>query len=122
MVTKPGFLLGLTPPASDPKGVLAVKALDETAKSKNLPALVALGTKAKGQFPETSLEGEVESGQLDAGFFYQAEAHKAGIPTVPLTRVDHSADYTITAIRFQRSDDQRPSGSAWVFQRCTGST
>jgi molybdate/tungstate transport system substrate-binding protein len=111
VVTEPGFKLGLTPPASDPKGVLAVKALDETAKSKNLPALKRLGTIGSEQFPETSLEGEVESGQLDAGFFYLAEADSAGIPTVPLTGVDLSATYTVTVLK---GAPHVPAGDAFV--------
>jgi molybdate/tungstate transport system substrate-binding protein len=99
VVTKSGFKLGFTPPATDPKGVLAVEALDQTAKAKSLPALTRLGTETKMQFPETSLEVEVESGQLDAGFFYQAEADSAGIVTVPLTGVDLAAAYTITVLK-----------------------
>ena len=98
VVTEPGFRLGLTPPASDPKGVLAVKALDTTATAKSLPALHAIGAATGNQFPETSLVAEVESGQLDAGFFYQAEANSANIPTVPLTGVDLKAKYTITVL------------------------
>jgi molybdate/tungstate transport system substrate-binding protein len=98
VVTEPGFRLGLTPPDTDPKGVLAVKALDRTATARSLPALTKLGTDTKNQFPETNLEGEVESGQLDAGFFYLAEADSAGIPTVPLTGVELAADYTITVL------------------------
>jgi molybdate/tungstate transport system substrate-binding protein len=98
VVTMPGFRLGLTPPATDPKGVLAVKALDTTATAQKLPALTALGTNTKNQFPETNLEAEVESGQLDAGFFYLAEANSANIMTVPLTGVDLKANYTITVL------------------------
>jgi molybdate/tungstate transport system substrate-binding protein len=98
VVTLPGFRLGLTPPASDPKGVLAVEALDNTAKSQNVPALTAIGAKTSNQFPETNLEAEVESGQLDAGFFYLAEANSASIPTVALTGVNLAATYTITVL------------------------
>jgi len=98
VVTMSGFRLGLTPPASDPKGVLAVEALDGTAKARHLPALSSIGKDSSNQFPETNLEAEVESGQLDAGFFYLAEANSAGIPTVPLTGVNLKADYTITVL------------------------
>lgn len=99
VITEPGLRIGLTPPASDPKGVLAVKALDSTATAKNLPTLTAIGTKSANQFPETSLSAEVASGQLDVGFFYQAEANAANIPTVPLTGVDLKATYTVTVLK-----------------------
>lgn len=98
VVDQPGFKLGLTPPASDPKGALAVKALDATATAQNLPGLRKLGTETDHQFQETGLEGEVLSGQMDAGFFYLAEAHAAGIPTVPLTGTNLNAQYTITVL------------------------
>jgi molybdate/tungstate transport system substrate-binding protein len=99
VITEPGLRIGLTPPASDPKGVLAVKALDTTATAKNLPALTAIGSKSSNQFPETSLSAEVAAGQLDVGFFYQAEANAANIPTVPLTGVDLKATYTVTVLK-----------------------
>ncbi len=98
VVTESGFRLGLTPPATDPKGVLAVKALDETATAKHLPALKALGSKTADQFPEETLVGRLQSGQLDAGFFYAAEASAASLPTVPLTGTDLTAGYTITVL------------------------
>lgn len=108
VVTEPGFRLGLTPPATDPKGVLAVQALEATATAKKLPALKTIATTAKNQFPETSLESEVESGALDAGFFYLAEANSADIPTVPLTGVDLEAKYTITILNTATN----PTGAA----------
>ena len=43
-ITEPGLKLGFTDPATDPKGVLAVQAMTDTAKSQNLPALKALST------------------------------------------------------------------------------
>jgi molybdate/tungstate transport system substrate-binding protein len=98
-LTEPGIRIGLTPPASDPKGVLAVQALSQTATAKSLPALASIGTKTSNQFPETNLAAEVSAGQLDVGFFYKAEANAANIPTVPLTGVDLKADYTITVLK-----------------------
>lgn len=98
VITEPGLRIGLTPPASDPKGALAVKALSQTATAQKLPALNAIGTKSGNQFPETSLSAEVAAGQLDVGFFYQAEANAANIPTVPLTGVDLKATYTVSVL------------------------
>lgn len=98
VVGQPGFLLGRTDPATDPKGVLAVEALDEVAKAHHLPALGSLATSSANSFPETSLVGELQAGQLDAGFFYGVEAAAAHLVTVPLTGTLLSAHYTITIL------------------------
>ncbi len=98
VVGQPGFLLGRTDPATDPKGVLAVEALDKAAKIHHLPALATLATSSTNVFPETSLVGELQAGQLDAGFFYGVEASAAHLKTVPLTGTNLSAHYTITVL------------------------
>lgn len=98
VITEPGFRLGFTDPATDPKGILAVEALTDTAKSKNLPALTAISTGKNDIFPEETLVGRLQSGQLDAGFFYAAEASAAKIPTVPLPGEDLKATYTVTVL------------------------
>jgi len=86
VVTKPGFLLGRTDPALDPKGVLAVQAVNATAKNEKDPSLTSVLSSTATVFPEETLVGRLQSGQLDAGFFYAAEAKAAGIPTVPSVR------------------------------------
>ncbi len=98
VITKPGFLVGRTNPADDPGGVLQVKALDETATSKSLPALKTLATETKDVFEEDALEGDVESGQLDAGFMYLADANSDDLPHVDLTGVNLAGNYTITVV------------------------
>lgn len=97
-ITEPGLKLGFTDPATDPKGVLAVQAMTETASKQNLPALTALAADKSAIFPEETLVGRLQSGQLDAGFFYTAEAVAASIPTVPLTGEALKATYTITIL------------------------
>jgi molybdate/tungstate transport system substrate-binding protein len=98
VVSEPGFHIGRTDPATDPKGVLADDALDQAAKKHNVPGLKALGTETSDVFPETSLVGELQAGQLDAGFFYGVEAAAANIKTVPLTGTSLAGDYTITIL------------------------
>ena len=98
VVTSPGFLLGRTNPATDPKGVLAVKALDATAAAHHDHALVALGTTASDIFPEQTMIGRLQAGQLDAGFFYAVEAAAAKIPAVPLAGVHEQATYTVSVL------------------------
>jgi molybdate/tungstate transport system substrate-binding protein len=99
VVTEPGFLLGTTDPATDPKGKLAARALTATASSRQLPALAALATDTRIVFPEETLVSRLQAGQLDAGFFYTSEAKAAGIPTVPVTGQDLKATYTVTVVQ-----------------------
>jgi len=98
VISEPGFHIGRTDPTTDPKGVLADEALDQAAKKHDLPALKTLGTETSDVFPETSLVGELQAGQLDAGFFYGVEAAAANIKTVPLTGTLLAGDYTITIL------------------------
>jgi molybdate/tungstate transport system substrate-binding protein len=98
VVSQSGFLLGRTDPTTDPKGVLADTALDQAAAKHHLPALKTIGTATNNVFPETALVGELQSGQLDAGFFYAVEASAANIKTVPLTGTKLAGDYTITIL------------------------
>jgi len=95
-ITTPGLKLGFTDPATDPKGKLVAQALSDTAKSKNLPALTAIENDKGDVFPEETLVARLQSGQLDAGFFYTVEAVPASIPTVPRTGEDLKATYTIS--------------------------
>ena len=98
VVGLPGFLLGRTDPATDPKGVLAVTALNTAATADNEPALKALATSTSNVFPEDTLVGRLQSGDLDAGFFYAVEATTAKIKTVPVTGQTLDAVYTITVL------------------------
>lgn len=97
VITRPGFLLGRTDPATDPKGKLTATALaDAAAKGA---ATAALARSSSDVFPENTLVGRLQSGQLDAGFFYAVEAATAGIPTVPLTGIEPlPARYTVTVL------------------------
>ena len=99
VITKTGFQLGRTDPITDPKGVLAVSALDKAAKLFHSPALRAITTSTAGVFPEETLVGRLQAGQLDAGFFYAVEASAAKIPTVSLgNKFEYHASYTVTIL------------------------
>ncbi|MDA8102018.1 MAG: extracellular solute-binding protein [Nitrospiraceae bacterium] len=101
VMQEPGFKLGRTDPALDPKGVLVEKLLAEVAASTNDPSLpgAVLGTTENPAqvFPEESLVARLETGQLDAGFFYSNEAKQAGIPTIP-TGYPLAASFTVTIL------------------------
>jgi molybdate/tungstate transport system substrate-binding protein len=98
-ITTPGLKLGFTDPATDPKGKLVAQALSDTAKSKNLPALTTIENSKSDVYPEETLVARLQSGQLDAAFFYTAEAVPAKIATVPLAgETDLKATYTISTL------------------------
>ena len=98
VVGQPGFSLGRTDPATDPKGALAKQALIEAAKQHHQPALAKDAAESSNIFPEASLVGRVQAGQLDAGFFYGVEAAAAKLPTVALSGYDLYATYTVAAV------------------------
>jgi molybdate/tungstate transport system substrate-binding protein len=98
VLDQPGFLIGRTDPATDPKGVLAVTALDQAAKAHHMPALKTIASSTSNVYPETSLVGQLQAGQLDAGFFYGVEAAAANIKTVPLSGTKLAGIYTITVL------------------------
>jgi molybdate/tungstate transport system substrate-binding protein len=98
VITEPGFLLGRTDPKTDPKGVLTATALKDAARTYNDPKLAAIAASTSNVFPEETLVGRLQAGQLDAGFFYTSETTSAGIPTIELTGVDLKATYTATVL------------------------
>jgi molybdate/tungstate transport system substrate-binding protein len=99
VLAQPGILVGRTDPATDPKGALTVTALEDAAKTYNQPALSKLATDSSTVYPENTLVGRLQAGQLDVGFFYGVEAAAANIATVPLTGVPtQEAKYTITVL------------------------
>ncbi|MBV9011332.1 MAG: extracellular solute-binding protein [Pseudonocardiales bacterium] len=98
VITQPGFKLGVTDPKIDPKGRLAQQALSEAATSYHDPGLPAAAQRNTTVLPETELVGRLESGQLDAGFFYSNEATEQKIPTISLDPVRLAATYTATVL------------------------
>jgi molybdate/tungstate transport system substrate-binding protein len=99
VITMPGFRLGRTNPSQDPGGVLAAEALEETATAQHLPALKTLATETSDEYAEDPEEADIQSGQLDASFMYEADANSQGSPFVKLTGVNLAGDYTITVIK-----------------------
>jgi molybdate/tungstate transport system substrate-binding protein len=98
VITMPGFRLGRTDPTQDPGGVLAVKALEETATAQNLPALKTLATETSDVYAEDPEEADIQTGQLDASFMYEADANSQDSPFVKLTGTNLAGDYTITLV------------------------
>jgi molybdate/tungstate transport system substrate-binding protein len=107
VLTEPGILVGRTDPKLDPKGVLTVEAVENAASKLKDPAL-STALSSFPVYPETALVGRLQSGQLDAGFFYAVEASSAKLSTVSLTPVYKVADYTLTIL----NKAPNPSGAA----------
>jgi molybdate/tungstate transport system substrate-binding protein len=99
VITMPGFRLGRTNPSQDPGGVLAAEALNETATAQNLPALKTLATETSDEYAEDPEEADIQTGQLDAAFMYEADANSQDSPFVKLTGTDLAGDYTIALIK-----------------------
>ncbi|MGH9083263.1 MAG: substrate-binding domain-containing protein [Acidimicrobiales bacterium] len=117
VVTEPGFRLGRTDPTVDPKGALAVTALDRAARTEHDPALRSLTSSTAGVFPEQTLVGRLQSGQLDAGFFYGVEAAAARLPTVPLAGVHLAGRYTVTVVNRAPHPAAARALVAWLLGR-----
>ncbi|TAN24809.1 MAG: extracellular solute-binding protein [Actinomycetota bacterium] len=96
-----GFRLGRTDPKLDPKGTLTETLVkDEGTKigDPSLPTQLLGSPENSAQiFPEETLVGRLESGQLDAGFFYQNEAKMAKIPYIE-TGISIGASFTISIL------------------------
>ena len=97
VVTQPGVLVGRTDPALDPKGKLTAQAVNQAAQQLDLPDLTA-DLASWPVFPEETLVGRLEAGQLDCGFFYSFEATAQRIPAAPLTPVSLAATFTVTVV------------------------
>jgi molybdate/tungstate transport system substrate-binding protein len=103
VLQSPGIRIGRTDPKLDPKGALTVALVEHAQSLYHSPQLLqkVLGSAENAQqvLPEETLLGRLQSGQLDAGFFYSTETHEARIPTVPLpAELAAQADYTITIL------------------------
>lgn len=106
----PGFRLGRTDPKLDPKGVLTENLVKAEAKKVGDTSLftkiLGSGENSSQIFPEETLVGRLESGQLDAGFFYENEAKLAKIPFIN-TGINLGANFTISIL----NNAKNPSGA-----------
>jgi molybdate/tungstate transport system substrate-binding protein len=104
VLTEPGIRLGRTDPKLDPKGELTVALMQKAATYYKMPGLAqsVLGApeNAAQVLPEETLVGRLQSGQLDAGFFYSTETAEAKIPAITLPAgMTPKAVYTVTILR-----------------------
>jgi molybdate/tungstate transport system substrate-binding protein len=108
-----GIRVGRTDPKLDPKGAFTVELMTKAAGFYHQPDLVdeTLGAPENPAqvLPEETLVGRLQSGQLDAGFFYSTETSDLKIPSIhPAPELKISANYTLTIL----SDAQNSPGAA----------
>jgi molybdate/tungstate transport system substrate-binding protein len=99
-----GIRIGRTDPKLDPKGKLTIEFMNAFQKVGHRPGIAKrLIGSAENQaqiFPEQSLLGRLDAGQLDVGFFYSIEAVAAKLPYVaPALGAHYGARYTVTIPR-----------------------
>lgn len=111
VIDEPDFQLGRTDPALDPKGKLTVQALQQAEQTYHEPGFATRVENDSKVFPEQDLLAQLQSGKLDAGFFYSNETAEKQIPTVDLGDVKLAATYTVTVLN--QAPDQ-PGATAFV--------
>ncbi|MBW4053322.1 MAG: extracellular solute-binding protein [Proteobacteria bacterium] len=104
VVQSPGIRLGRTDPKLDPKGALTITLMQRAQAYYRLSGLAqrVLGSPENPAqvLPEEVLLGRLQSGELDAGFFYSTETSEARIPAVRLPpAITPKALYTIAVVR-----------------------
>jgi molybdate/tungstate transport system substrate-binding protein len=113
VLREPGIRIGRTDPKLDPKGALTLQLLAKAEEVYHQPGLAkavlgAPDNPAQVQ-PEENLVGRLQSGQIDAGFFYSTETADLKIASIPLpAEVALSAHYTVTMLK----DAADPAGAA----------
>ncbi|REE21949.1 MULTISPECIES: extracellular solute-binding protein [unclassified Paraburkholderia] len=103
VLQEPGIRIGRTDPKLDPKGAFTVEMVTRAAGLYHQPDLVekTLGAAENPEqvLPEETLVGRLQSGQLDAGFFYSTETSDLKIPAIrPAPELQAKASYTLTIL------------------------
>jgi molybdate/tungstate transport system substrate-binding protein len=103
VLMEPGIRIGRADPKLDPKGALTLTLMKEAEtfyKSPGLSQKVLGAPDNPAQvLPEETLVGRLQSGQLDAGFFYSTETSDAKIPALGLPpAITPKAVYTVTIL------------------------
>ncbi len=104
LVQTPGIRLGRTDPKLDPKGALTVRLMRQAQAYYHIAGLArrVLGAPENPAqvLPEEALVGRLQSGELDAGFFYSTETSDAHIPAIGLPpAITPKALYTVAIVR-----------------------
>jgi molybdate transport system substrate-binding protein len=104
VLQEPGLRLGRTDPKLDPKGALTLLLMRKAEVFYKMPGLShrILGAPENPAqvLPEETLVGRLQSGEIDAGFFYSTETAEAHIPALALpASIASGAQYTATILK-----------------------
>lgn len=80
----PGVRLGRTDPRLDPKGARTIRAAQLLGRHFHDAGAAQQLLRNSPQFPEEDLTVRVETGELDAGFFYSIETKPLGLSVIEL--------------------------------------
>ena len=109
VLQEPGIRIGRTDPVLDPKGTLTVQLLQHAEQVYKAPGLVDRVLTADQLRPEPNLVGRLQSGEIDAGFFYSTETTDLHIAAIALPpEVALTAHYSIAILRHAPN----PAGAA----------
>jgi molybdate/tungstate transport system substrate-binding protein len=84
VLSSPGMRIGRTDPAIDPKGARTVRAVQLLGRYYHQPDFARKLLESAPSFPEEDLAVRVQTGELDAGFFYSIETAPMGLPAIEL--------------------------------------
>jgi molybdate/tungstate transport system substrate-binding protein len=102
VLSNPDVRVGRTDPQLDPKGERTVRVLQLLAAHFHRPSEAARLLVKAQMFPEEDLGVRVESGELDAGFFYSTEIPGRGLQGIELpgdTNLSQEISYALAVMR-----------------------
>lgn len=83
-LTAAGVRVGRTDPRLDPKGARTMRSIAQLGNLERRPNLAQALLARAAEYPEEDLTVRVETGALDAGFFYSTEIARPGLRTIEL--------------------------------------
>ena len=115
-----GIRLGRSDPKLDPKGALTLALMEKAEAFYKMPGLaqriLGAADNPRQIFPEETLVGRLQSGQLDAGFFYASETADDRIPAASLpAAVAPKAVFTVAILRGGRHEQAAEAFLAYLL-------
>ncbi len=114
----PGVRVGRTDPQLDPKGARTLRVLALLGRHDRQPQKARAVASNSEVFPEEDLAVRIESGELDAGFFYSTETPGRNLRTVELpadANLAHDIAYSIARLTHAPNPAQARSFVAFLL-------
>lgn len=119
LLSNPMIKVGRTDPALDPKGARTLKTLELLGRAEKAPILASSLAARSQVFPEEDLAVRVETGELDAGFFYSTEIPGRNLQAIELpasANLSHDIVYGVAEL----SDAPHPQAAHAFLQYLLG--